>query len=192
MFIRPMICGILTLMAGCTAAQSSRGWVTGAEMGKPYPDFVYMDEDGTLRSLRNIAGDFTVLAFTRCDNPTHGPSTATLRQLVLENEAMPFVRIVGVDVHWFAGRCDHGRCHLVGDERNLFSICDATGAVRRLYGIGGDQAVVVIGPEGRVVQVAAEVGNEKFRSELRRMISLESERRAEELAERYQEISLGG
>lgn len=192
MIARTIACGLLLLIAGCRASQPSRGWLTGAENGKPYPDFVYVDDNGTQRSLRNLAGDFTVLAFTRCDRDTHGPAAATLQQIVSENAASPFVRVVGVDVHWFDGQCDHGHCHLVQDQRNLFSICDATGAVRRLYGVNGDNAAVVIGPDGRVIRVALEVGNEEFRAELRSMIVDESHRRAEELAQEYENISLGG
>lgn len=187
--------GFFMVIAGCSAAQPSRGWISGAQKGKPFPDFVYLDDHGTRRSLRNLAGDFTVLAFTRCDQNTHGPAAGALQQIVLENAGTPFVRVVGVDVHWFEGQCDHGRCHLVRDDRNLFSICDATGAVRRLYSLKGEKpidGVVVIGPDGRVIQMAQEVENEKFRAELRSTILAESQRRAEELAQEYEDISLGG
>jgi len=189
---RMTACGLLLSLAGCLGARPSPGWVTGAEKGKPYPDFVYVDDQGTQRSLRNLTGDFTVLAVTRCDQDTHGPTVAALQRIVSENAGTPFVRVVGVDVHWFDGQCDQGRCHLVQDERNLFSICDATGAARHLYGIKGDNAVVVIGPDARVIQVAPDVGNEEFREELRHVILDESNRLAEELAQEYQNIPLGG
>ncbi|MBK8269358.1 MAG: hypothetical protein IPK83_14040 [Planctomycetes bacterium] len=192
MIARTIACGLLLLIAGCRASQPSRGWVTGAELGKAFPDFVYVEANGTQRSLRNLAGEFTVLAFTRCDQDTHGPAAAALHQIVSENAGTSFVRVVGVDVHWFDGQCDHGHCHLVQDQRNLFSICDATGAVRRLYGINGNNAAVVIGPDGRVIQIAPEFENEEFRAELRSMIVDESNRRAEELAQKYENISLGG
>ncbi len=182
------ICVLAVVLSGCASPKSSRGWVLKAEVGKQYPDFVYVDERGVQRSLRNLKGDFTVLAFTRCDQDAHGPATAALQTTVAENDGARFVRVVGVDVHWFEGQCDHGRCHLVEDNRDMFSICDATGAVRRLYGVNDGVAAVVIGPDGRVFQIAAQIDDRLFREQLKAAVIEESNRISQELSEKYGNI----
>lgn len=181
---------VLTL-GGCAAPKSSRGWISGAQVGNPFPDFVYVDDQGVRRSLRNLAGDFTVLAFSRCDTDTHGPAAGLLQEIVSENAAAAFVRVVGVDVHWFDGRCDHGHCHIVAENPNLFSICDATGTVRRLYGVEGGDSLVVIDPNGRIVQVFKQSDSQAARTWLKRAISRESSRRARALSEEYDDMARG-
>lgn len=190
MSVRLLLLGIVLVVIGCAQNQPSRGWVTGTETGEPYPDFIFVDEHGTRRSLRNFTGDFTVLAFTRCDDDTHGPAVDALKQLVDKHADAPFVRVVGVDVHWFKDQCDHQHCHLVQNEKNLMSICDATGAIRKLYGVDGDHAAIVIGPDGRVLNIAPSVENRAFQEDLKKRISAESERRARELSQEYEKMFL--
>ncbi|MCK6456722.1 MAG: hypothetical protein L6Q92_09365 [Phycisphaerae bacterium] len=183
-----VVCALALPLFGCTATKSSRGWMSRPEVGKPFADFIYIDDQGIQRSLGNQLADFTVLAFTRCDRDTHAPVSGTLREIVAENRSTPLVKVVGVDVHWFEGRCDHTQCHLVADERDLLSICDATGAVRRLYGLADADRVFVIGPDHRVAFAASYNDLNDLRKHLRDSAAQISERRARELSQEYQSI----
>lgn len=174
-----MFIGALALLAGgCAATPTSRGWVTQAEVGKPFPDFAFQDDQGVQRSLKNLASDFTVLAFTRCDLDTHGPTSALLQEMVAENGRESFVRVVGVDVHWFDGRCDHGGCHLVREHRNLSSICDATGSIHRRYGVGDEDMLLIIGPKFTIIAAAPASEASALRASLRAEVRAQSEETA--------------
>lgn len=181
-------CVLALPVSGCAATKSSRGWVSRAEVGKLFANFVYLDDQGVQRSLRNHLADFTVVAFTRCDRETHGPASGLLRDIVNENRRAPLVKVAGVDVHWFKGRCNHSQCHLVADERNILSICDATGAIRRLYGIEDADQVIVIGPDHNVAYSADSNRMDDLREQLRSHVVQLSEQRAQEISQEYQSI----
>lgn len=183
-----MICVLALMISGCQVTKSSRGWVRQAQTGAAYPDFVFVDDEGVQRSLGNQLGDFTVLAFTRCDRDTHGPAAALLRDVVAENRHVALVKVVGLDVHWFDGSCDHTKCHLVASERDLQSVCDATGSVRRLYSVNGADHYVVIGPDHRITMMAGQDGVANLRRRLREWVGQLSEERAKEILQEYQSI----
>lgn len=179
---------LVVFLSGCTGDRPSRGWVREAQIGVAYPEFIFVDDDGVQRSLGNQLGDFTVLAFTRCDRDTHGPVSAKLREIIAENQRAPMVKIVGLDVHWFEGRCDHSQCHLVTNERNLESLCDSTGAVRRLYGVDATDRYVVIGPSRRIDLIVEAKDVETLRQRLGTWVRQLFDERSKELSQEYQPI----
>lgn len=142
-------------LQGCAAHRPTRGVVRTPSVGHHYFDFSFLDEEGRHRSLRNSLGDFTILAFTRCDSSTHTVTSRLLDGLVAEHRDNRAVTVVGIDVHWSAQRCStHDHCHLLGAKRNTMSICDATGFIRRLYGVSNDDELILIGPDRRVIATA--------------------------------------
>lgn len=178
-----LILASLLLGAGLGCAQQHRpvrGWIHQAGRGESFLDFRFVDERGVARSLRNLLGDYTVLALTRCDRDTHRPATAMLEEIVAENQLADFVRVVGVDIHWAEGGRSHpGACHLVDEKRNLVSLCDATGVVQRRYSADDGDKLYLINPEHIIIRVASVDGAAAFRRMLKEEVAKLSQARAE-------------
>ncbi len=116
------------------------------------PDFVFLNGRGSAHALRDFLGDFTVLAFTHCDQTTHGPGTASLATMVAESRRVRDADVRGIDIHSSDVRCEqHDTCHLVHVQTYVLILCDATGAIRRLYGVGQEDSFFVIGPDHYVI-----------------------------------------
>jgi hypothetical protein len=159
---------------GCAPRTPIRGWSPNPEqsaastaVGQPYVDFTFVDDQGHERSLKQELGDYTVLALTRCDRSTHGPTTDLLRAIVDVNRPASNVRVVGLDIHWSPAGCqDHDQCHLLAVEPGLGTICDPTGAIHHAYGdhnrswfyvVGPDKTVVLALPAARGAQLSREL-----------------------------------
>lgn len=142
-------------IAGCASREPVRGWapeaqtqVASHEIGQRYTDFKFVDSQGKERSLRPELGDFTVLAFSRCESDTHGPVVDSLQAMLKAVATDDNVRVVGIDIHWSPTGCkDHDTCHLVDAAPNRGTICDATGSIHRLYGAHKEDWFYVIGPD---------------------------------------------
>ncbi len=120
------------------------------------PDFVFLDDQGSAHSLGDVLGDFTVLAVIHCDKTTHVPATELLTAMVAENRGVNRLDVRGIDIHWSDVRCEqHGTCHLVAAQTQALILCDATGAIRRLYGVGQEDCFFVIGPDRHVIDSAS-------------------------------------
>lgn len=119
-------------------------------------DFVFLDDQDSTHSLRDVLGDFTVLAFAHCDKATHGPAAESLTAMVAENRGVNRLDVRGIDIHWSDAHCEqHDACHLVDVETHVLVLCDATGAIRRLYDVGEEDRFFVIGPDRRVMDSAS-------------------------------------
>lgn len=149
-------------VAGCASSEPVRGWAPEAnasqvshEVGQRFADFKFVDSKATERSLRWQLGDYTILAFTRCESDTHGPAAKLLQDIVRADSTLDNVRVVGIDIHWTASGCkEHDNCHLVDVAPNLGTICDATGSIHRLYGALQEDWLYVIGPD-RTIELSA-------------------------------------
>ena len=120
------------------------------------PDFDFLDDRGSTHSLREVLGDFTVLAFTHCDKTTHGPVAESLTAVVAENRGVNGMDVRGIDIHWSDAGCgQHDTCHLVDVPAHALVLCDATGALCRLYGVGEEDRFFVIGPDRHVIDSAS-------------------------------------
>jgi len=179
---------LLLILGGCTAPKPTSGWVSRARVGGQYSDFIYRDGQGVERLLRNQLGDYTVLLFSRCDDNSHGPISKLLTGIIEENRRASMVKVIGIDIHTFYDKCDHSQCHLVAGQEDTLSICDATGAIRRLYGVEQADQLVVIGPDHRVAYSSRSEKSAELRSWLRSRVAALSDRRAEELAQEYESI----
>ena len=187
-----VLLAVSLFLAGCASQGPVSGWVTDpaketqtAQLGKPFVDFNYVDDKGKERPLHAELGDFTVLTFTRCDSNMHKPAAEWLQKLVDGNQSTKNVRLVGIDVHWSPAGCSaNDGCHIVGAKRNLGTLCDATGAVHRVYGAAQQDWIYVIGPDRRIVFSGQAQDSAKLGRELKERIkALSNERTDAELAE---------
>ncbi len=120
------------------------------------PDFVFLDNHGSTHALRDFLGDFTVLAFSHCENSMHRPATELLATMVAKNRGANRLDVRGIDIHWSHAGCEqHDTCHLVAVQTHVLVICDATGAIRRLYGVEQEDRFFVIGPDRHVIDSAS-------------------------------------
>jgi len=189
----PLPCFLLVIGPGCASNQPVRGWINQAGKGKSFMDFKFVDEGGRAGSLRNVLGDYTVLALTRCDKDTHGPATALLEEIVAENSHTDYVKVVGVDIHWGKGASPHkARCHLIDERCNLVSLCDATGAVRRLYSADdGEDKMYLINPDHKIILVTSVHSVGRLRHRLKAAVSKLSRVREEQLTQDPEDMSNG-
>lgn len=131
------------------------------------PDFLFLDDRGSVHSLRDLLGDFTVLAFTHYDRPTHGTASDLLTAIVTENRGVNHMDVRGIDIHWSDARCEqHDACHLVDVQTHVLVLCDATGAIRHSYDVGKQDRFFVIGPDRHVIDTAWDVHIERLRLQL--------------------------
>lgn len=146
---------LTAVAAGCSATGGHRGHVVQPQVGTPYMDFTYVGEDGRRHRLSDHLGDYTILAFTKCGGELHGPVSRKLEKLVRVTEDPGIARTIGFDIHWSKSGCRQGEaCHLIKQDADLYSICDARGVVRDLYGAGPKDEIFVIGPQGTIVDSA--------------------------------------
>ncbi|MCO6438617.1 MAG: hypothetical protein J5J06_16110 [Phycisphaerae bacterium] len=158
---------ILMFFSGCAARRPMRGRVDQPELGHHFLDFFFEDEHGRSMTLGNVLGDFTVIAFTRCDSDTHAESTDYLESIIKEHALDDSVRVRAVDVHWADRSCGtHKDCHLLGSTDKAISICDATGMIRKLYGATKLNELFLIGPDRRVIGKATMAYPDPLRHQL--------------------------
>ncbi len=137
------------------------------------PDFVFLDDQGSTHSLRDVLGDFTVLTFTHCDKTTHGPAAEALTAMVAENRGVNRLDVRGIDIQWSDAHCaQHDACHLADVQTHTLILCDATGAIRRLYGVEQEDRFFVIGPDRQVIDSASANDVARLRLQLRVDVAL--------------------
>lgn len=143
------------LATGCTSQPAARGWNPsptdpgGAKIGSRFTDFNFADQSGKERSLRRELGDYSVLAFTRCEADTHQPVNDLLEAILTASRAgNDNVKVVGVNVHWCEAGCKNSQhCHLIEAKPNTGSICDGDGRIAQLYSATSEDWLVVVGPD---------------------------------------------
>jgi hypothetical protein len=132
------------------------------------PDLHFLDERGSIRSLRDYLGDFTVLAFTGCNGTEQRFLTKLLKTVVAKNGAVGQVKVIGINVHSSNGPNGwHAPVHRVDARKNLVTIDDADGTIRRWHGVGGEDEILLIGPDGRVIDSASVQDAARLLQELR-------------------------
>lgn len=159
-------------LCGTACSRPVRGWVSKPALGKLYLDFSFVDDRGESRLLSSLLGDYTVLAFTRCDTDIHRPVRSVLSEIVDMNRGQTLVRIVGIDVHHSEHRPPgDNRCHLLEAHGDVASICDSTGHLAPLYGIKQGDGFYVIGPDRALVYSGPADSAESLKKWLQREVS---------------------
>lgn len=158
------IAGLFTaalLMTGCAANRDYHGVdarptprAKPAGAGMRFADFAFRDQEGRMRRLSGELGDYTVLGFTGNDRATFESATELVDAVLQANSGRANVHVVGVVLH--RGQRPDGStdCRLVAMKPNLGTICEASGEIRRLYGVENEDWLVVIGPD-RTVALSA-------------------------------------
>jgi len=163
-----LLCSTLAISS---CARPVRGWIPKPAVGQPYPNFSFVDDRGTTKSLSELLGDYTVLAFTRCDKDTHQPIIGVLSDIVDMNRGQTLVHVAGIDVHHSDNRgSGDARCHLIESHNDVASICDATGNVGRFYGIRQGDGFYIIGPYRKIVYSAPTTSADELKIWLRREV----------------------
>jgi len=158
---------ILMFVSGCAAQRPTRGTVYQPALGRRFLDFFFEDEHGRPASLGDSLGDFTVLAFTRCDGTTHAQPSRLLESIVEEHRQDDGVSVRGIDIHWEENsRSTHKKCHLLQATSGTLSICDATGMIHTLYGATETNELFLIGPDRRVIGKATAGYPDRLRHQL--------------------------
>ncbi len=141
------------------------------------PDLHFLDERGSIRSLRDYLGDFTVLAFTGCNGTEPRSVTKLLKTVRAKNGAAGQIKVIGIDVHSSNGTNGwHAPVHRVDARKNLVTIDDADGTIRRWHGVGGEDEILIIGPDGRVIDSALVQDAERVLQELRVYVTASADR----------------
>ncbi len=166
------VVALAAAVSGCVSNRPVRGVVPRAEVAQYFLlDFGYFDQRRDARYLHDDLGDFTIIAFTRCDQDTHGPVAKLVEELVTEHRGIDSVRIVGIDIHWSDEDCAlHDTCHLVTDRSDLISICDAAGAIHRSFDDDANDYLVVVGPGRKIVAMARANDTKTLREVLRQQV----------------------
>lgn len=178
-----VVLGIAILFAGgCVSPQARRGKVDQVKVGEGFCDFTYIDDDGNGQSFGKFRGDITVLTFSKCDSDQHEPASVYLVGLVYGIEEPGLAEPVGFDMHWSKNGCpEHSGCHLIESKRRLFSLCDADGLVREIYGVTKPDEVVIIRPDGTVALRAPANQKALIEGQLRDLVA----ERAQYMREHY-------
>ncbi len=168
-------------MLGCS--RPAEGWVQQVREGGRAPDFEFRDEEGRQRRFHEICGELTVVMFSKCQGTTHAPVSPILYDLLTDSKRYPELDIIGVAVHWGVEGCPAGGdCHSIEQSWRVLSICDGRGAVRRLYGVGESESLVLLGSGGRVLSEAPASNPGKVRNRLADEIQkLDAERIARDI-----------
>lgn len=162
---------ITALMAGCATTDAHRGRVVQPQVGTSYMDFTYVDVQGRSHRLGDHLGDFTVLVFTKCGGDMHSPMSGRLEDLVRVTQDVGVVHTIGYDIHWSEKGCSHGKsCHLIEQNDDLYSVCDARGIVRDLYSADSEAQLFVIGPHGKIIDSAPLNEFDKLKDRFRRTV----------------------
>lgn len=132
------------------------------------PDYFFLDDRGSTRSLREYLGDFTVLAFTGRNRVLQRSLMEVLKSIVAENGGAKHVKVVVITVHSenrVGGR--DGITHRVDVDGNLVTIDDAGGTIRRWHGVGREDEIHIIDPGLRVIDSASVQDAARLLQELR-------------------------
>ena len=186
--LNPLIMGLVGVLIavsglpGCS--RPAQGWVQQIGEGGRAPDFEFTDEQGRHRRFHEVRGELTVMMFAKCRGTTHDPVSPVLHELLSDSMRYREFDIIGVAVHWAEDGCPAGGdCHTVERDRRVLSICDGRGAIRRLYGVGESESLVLLGTGGRILSATPTDSVQKLQERLADEIE---QRDAERVAEDIQ------
>jgi hypothetical protein len=121
-------------------------------IGAPYANFKFCDPQGRSKSLSSFKGDFTVLAFTACDD-NYSSELSQISDLVGEKSNW-MMRVAGMDIFWTPTGCaPPEQCSALPQfaGENFMAVCDGEGQIRRLYNVNQSGRYFIIGPDGKIM-----------------------------------------
>lgn len=109
------------------------------------PDFRLTHGDGRERTFDDFLADFNIVLITHGTEGSHDPASELLRSLLVESRGVEGVSVRAFDIRSLHGFCD--RCcgpHVVYHGRELVTICDSGGLIRRIWGVENDAWLIVV------------------------------------------------
>lgn len=109
------------------------------------PDFKLADCNGHERPFDDFLADFNVILLTHTREACHGSADELLRSFLAEGRGVEGVRIHGIDIRSHDAFCN--KCcgpHVVFHGRELVTICDSGGWIRRLWGVESDAWILIV------------------------------------------------
>ncbi len=185
----------VALAGGCASPAAHHGRVVASSggqqeeklrpnVGERFLDFTYVDDEGKTQRLKDHLGDYTFLIFTKCGDEMHSMASKEIRDLVHATQDREFNEIVAFDVYWSEGGCQgDDPCRLTEQDFSYFSICDARGEVANLYGVGHLNEILVIGPDGRVIDGASVSSLDELKTRIKERIDKYTDRKREYLTQ---------
>jgi cytochrome oxidase Cu insertion factor (SCO1/SenC/PrrC family) len=185
------------LAGGCAGPAVHHGRVVGSPggqsdeavrpaVGASFVDFSYVDDEGKPQRLKDHLGDYTFLIFTRCGDDLHSLASQEIRELVHATQDRDYNEIIAFDIYWSEAGCEgDDPCRLAEPDSSYFSICDARGEVASLYGVAHQNEIIVVGPDGRIVDGASVASLEELKARVRERIEKYTAYKREYLAQVY-------
>jgi peroxiredoxin len=146
------------VLAGCAeqTSQLDTGTVLspGEELtiGSRFADFEFTDNQCKTRSFTSFRGQFTIIAFTSCDQE-YSPAVTHLADLVAEKSNAD-VRVAGVDVFRTLQATDTAEtCAALPEygNENFLAVHDHNNTIRNRYGVKQDGRYFIIDHLGKIV-----------------------------------------
>ena len=109
------------------------------------PDFLLASENRNERSLKDFLADYNVIMLAHSTEAAHGPAPELLRSFVAEGRGVEGVSVRGFEIQSHDAFCD--QCcgpHLVNEGRELVTVCDSGGLVRRLWGVESEAWILIV------------------------------------------------
>ena len=109
------------------------------------PNFKLANGDGRERPFDDFLADYNVIMLTHSPESSHSTTGELLRSFVAECRGVDGVSIRGFDIRSHDAFCDQ-RCgpHAVLEGRELVTICDSGGLIRRLWGMDGEAWILIV------------------------------------------------
>jgi hypothetical protein len=121
-------------------------------IGAPYANFDYCDPTGRQKSFSKFKGDYTILAFTAC-NDNYSSQLSRISDLVGDKSNWT-LRVAGMDIFWTPNGCvPPDQCTALPQfaGENFMAVCDGEGHIRRLYNVKQSGRYFIIGPDGKIM-----------------------------------------
>jgi len=109
------------------------------------PDFKLADGDGHERPFDDFLADFNVILLTHTPEACNGSSDELLRSFLAEGRGTAGASVHGIEIRSHDAFCK--QCcgpHVVLQGRELITICDSGGLIRRLWGVESDAWILVV------------------------------------------------
>ncbi len=142
---------VLAVLTGCSTAGegSLQGTVIASpEVVRPAPDLSFKDDKGQIYRFSALWGDATIIALIEQECVS---SDSTL--VAISNTFKDEITVLEICIHPEPEGCKHhGDCVKVrGDRaRNLISVCDGQGLIRKAFGVSTADAVFLVDHRGMI------------------------------------------
>ena len=116
------------------------------------PNFKLGNGNGLERSFDDFLADCNVIMLAHSSEESHRPADELLRSFVVEGRGVDGVSVCGFDIRSLDALCgQYRRPHIVFQGRELVTVCDSGGLIRRLWGVESDSWILVVNANRNVL-----------------------------------------